>query len=68
MPKPAETESAPRRKTLHAPTMSAAYRQEAIARARWLRAHGRTLGEIAHALSVLPEIVEGWLRDVPSAK
>src|ERR1700722_17751422 len=68
VPKPTEAESAPRRQTLHAPTMSAEYRQEAIARARWLTAHGRTLGEIAHALSVLPEIVEGWLKESSTPK
>jgi hypothetical protein len=61
MPKPAETELAPPRKTLHQPTMSAADRRDAIARARWLHARGRPLREIAHALSVVPEIVASWL-------
>jgi len=63
---PAEPEV--RRKTLHQPTMSAPYRREAIAAARMLQGHGRTLGEIAEALSVLPEIVEGWLRELPTAE
>jgi hypothetical protein len=45
--------------------MSASDRREAIATARRLRERGRTLGEIGEALSVLPEIVEGWLRDSP---
>jgi hypothetical protein len=63
----APTEPETRRKTLRQPTMSAPYRREAIATARMLRGHGRTLGEIAEALSVLPEIVEGWLRELPTA-
>jgi hypothetical protein len=67
-PRPAEAEQAPPRKTLHQPTMSAADRRDAIARARWLHASGRPLREIAQALSVVPEIVEGWLSDSPSAK
>jgi hypothetical protein len=49
--------------TLRQPRMSADDRREAIATARRLQAHGRTLGEIGEALSVLPEIVEGWLRE-----
>jgi hypothetical protein len=58
------TEPETRRNTLHQPTMSADDRREAIATARRLQGRGRTLGEIAQALSVLPEIVEGWLRDL----
>jgi len=57
-----------RRRTLHQPTMSAPDRREAIATARKLQARGRTLGEIAEVLSVLPEIVEGWLSESPTAK
>jgi transposase-like protein len=48
--------------------MSAADRREAIATARKLQAQGRTLSEIARALSVLPQIVEGWLRNSPTAR
>jgi transposase-like protein len=55
-----------RRKTLVQPKMSTADRREAIATAKMLQARGRTVGEIARALSVLPEIVEGWLRDLPA--
>jgi hypothetical protein len=57
-----------RRKTLHQPTMSAADRREAIATARRLQGCGRTLNEIGEALSVLPEIVEGWLNELPAAQ
>jgi hypothetical protein len=57
-----------RRTTLHQPTMSAADRREAIATARRLQGRGRTLGEIGEVLSVLPEIVEGWLRELPAAE
>jgi hypothetical protein len=64
---PTPAEPAPRRKILHQPTMSAPDRREAIVMARKLQGRGRTLGEIAEALSVLPEIVEGWLRDLPTA-
>jgi hypothetical protein len=53
------------RKTLHEPRMSAADRRDSIARARKLQARGLTVGEIAEALSVLPEIIEGWLRELP---
>ena len=56
------------RKTRHEPRMSAADRRDSIAKARKLQARGRTVGEIAQALSVLPEIVEGWLRELPIAK
>jgi hypothetical protein len=63
---PAEPEA--RRKALHQPTMSATDRREAIATARKLHEHGRSLDEIASMLSVLPEIVEAWLRDLPTAK
>jgi hypothetical protein len=67
-PTPAEPELAPPRKTLHQPTMSAADRRDTIARARSLHATGRPLREIAEALSVVPEIVEGWLRDSAAEK
>ena len=60
------TEPVARRKTLVQPKMSTADRREAIATAKMLQARGRTVGEIARALSVLPEIVEGWLRDLPA--
>jgi hypothetical protein len=65
---PDDPVSAPRRKTLHQPHMSAVDRKEAIAKAKWLQAHGRALGEIAQLLSVLPEIVEVWLSESSTAK
>jgi hypothetical protein len=65
---PTRTQPTARRATLHQPTMSADDRREAIATASRLQARGRTLGEIAQTLSVLPEIVAGWLRDLPTAK
>jgi hypothetical protein len=65
---PPPTQEAARCKTLHQPRMSSVERREAIATARKLQARGCTPGEIAKALSVLPEIVEGWLRDLPTAK
>jgi hypothetical protein len=66
VPTPTQPEAS--RKTLHQPRMSAGDRREALATARKLQARGRTPGEIAQALSVLPEIVEGWLRELPTAK
>jgi orotate phosphoribosyltransferase-like protein len=45
--------------------MSAADRRESIAKAKKLQARGLTVGEIAKALSVLPEIIDGWLRELP---
>lgn len=54
--------------TLHQPRMSADDRREAIARARRLQSRGLSVHEIAQALSVLPEFVEGWLRESPAAK
>ena len=65
---PTHTEPVVRRKTLVQPRMPAADRREAIATATKLQARGRTVGEIAKVLSVLPEIVEGWLRELPIAK
>ena len=65
---PTSSPPAVRREILHQPTMSAAYRREAIDTARTLQAHGRTVSEIAKALSVLPEIVESWLTDAPATK
>ena len=58
----------PRRKTPLQPRMSADDRREAIATARRLQARGRTPCEIAEALGVLPEFVEGWLRELPTTK
>jgi hypothetical protein len=66
VPTPTQPEAS--RRTLHQPRMSAADRREALATARKLQARGRTPGEIAQALSVLPEIVEGWLSELPTAK
>jgi len=54
--------------TLHQPRMSAEDRRETIARARRLQARGQTPDEIARTLSVVPEIVEVWLRDLPAVK
>jgi hypothetical protein len=65
---PIPTQPEASRKTLHQPRMSAGDRREALATARKLQARGRTPGQIAQALSVLPEIVEGWLRELPVAK
>jgi hypothetical protein len=38
---------------------------ESIAKAKKLHARGLTVGEIAKALSVLPEIIDGWPRELP---
>jgi hypothetical protein len=58
----------PRSKGLLQPRMSAEVRREAIAAAKRMQARGCTAREIGETLSVLPEIVEDWLRDLPVTK
>jgi len=56
------------RETLHLPRMSADERRAAIATARRLQVLGYGVVEIAEVLSILPEVVEGWLRGLPTEK
>ena len=65
---PASSHPVARIETLHQPRMSSDERRAAIATARRLQARGYGVSEIAKALSILPEVVEGWLADAPNAK
>lgn len=62
----AGVEPPPRSATVHEPRMSVSDRRHAVARARVLRASGRTVRQIADVLCVMPEVIEVWLAEEPS--